>query len=133
MYSNINIWAVIAAGLSSFVLGGIWYSRLLFGLTWGKAAGIDCTDTNKKHKPLVFVIAIILSIIAAYAFAIFLGTAPSLKNAVIWGLIVGACFVATSFAINYLFAERSFKLILIDGGYHIFQFVLYGVVLGLWH
>lgn len=95
--------------------------------------GEKCDETKKGHKPLVFVVAIILSIIAAYAFAVFLGSAPSLKYAVTWGFIIGACFVATSFGINYLFAQRSLKLFLIDGGYHILQFMLYGVVLGFWH
>lgn len=30
-------------------------------------------------------------------------------------------------------AMGSFKLGLIDGGYHVLQFVLYGLILGLWH
>ena len=42
-------------------------------------------------------------------------------------------FVATSFGINYAFAQRSLKLWLIDGGYHLLQFALYGLILGLWH
>ena len=29
--------------------------------------------------------------------------------------------------------NRSFKLWLIDGGYHTLQFTLYGLILGLWH
>lgn len=133
MLSNINIWAVLVAGLSAFVLGGIWYSPLLFVKIWCKEAGMDYTNTKKGHKPLVFIIAILLSIIAAFAFAKFLGHAPSFNYAVMWGFIIGACWVATSFGINYLFAQRSFKLFLIDGVYHILQFTLYGVVLGLWH
>jgi hypothetical protein len=49
------------------------------------------------------------------------------------GFMVGVAFVATSFAINYAFAQRSLKLWLIDGGYHTLQFTLYGLILGLWH
>mgnify|MGYP001792400874 CR=1 FL=1 len=56
-----------------------------------------------------------------------------LPDAVGVGLIVGVCWVATSFGINYLFARRSLKLWLIDAGYHTLQFALYGLVLGLWH
>jgi hypothetical protein len=48
------------------------------------------------------------------------------------GALVGAGFVATSFGINYAFAQRSLKLWLIDGGYHLLQFTLYGLILGLW-
>jgi hypothetical protein len=49
------------------------------------------------------------------------------------GLLAGAGFVATSFGINYQFANRSSLLWLIDGGYHTVQFVLFGLVLGLFH
>ncbi len=49
------------------------------------------------------------------------------------GALVGFGFVAASFGINYQFAQRSFKLWLIDGGYHTVQFLLFGVILGLWH
>ena len=41
--------------------------------------------------------------------------------------------VAASFGINYQFANRSLTLWLIDGGYHTVQFLLFGLVLGLWH
>ena len=49
------------------------------------------------------------------------------------GFLTGLAYVAMSFGINYAFAGRSFKLWLIDGGYHTLQFTLYGLILGLWH
>ncbi len=49
------------------------------------------------------------------------------------GLLVGAAFVAASFGINYQFADRKMTMWLIDGGYHTAQFVLFGLILGLWH
>jgi hypothetical protein len=58
---------------------------------------------------------------------------PDLLRAVHDGVLVGLAIVAMSFAINYTFAQRSLKLWLIDGGYHTLQFVLYGLILGLWH
>ncbi len=35
--------------------------------------------------------------------------------------------------INYQFADRPTSAILIDGGYFIAQFLIYAVILGLWH
>ena len=61
-----------------------------------------------------------------------LGAAPPFAAAIKTGMIVGAGFVATSFGINCQFAQRSYKLWLIDGGYHTMQFVLFGAILGLW-
>jgi len=36
----INLFAVLTAAASSFLLGGLWYSASLFGPAWGRAAGL---------------------------------------------------------------------------------------------
>ena len=128
---DVNWLAVVVAAVSAFVLGGIWYGPL-FKTTWCREAGVDM-DANARHPAAVFGGAFVLSLVAAIAFAWYLGPAPKLHLALHSGLYVGVAFVATSFGINYAFAQRSLKLWLIDGGYHTLQFVLYGLVLGLWH
>ena len=74
-----------------------------------------------------------LSLIAAFVFAMFLGPAPALSFALAAGSSAGLCWVAASLGINYLFERKPFKLFLINGGYFTLQFTLYGLVLGLWH
>jgi hypothetical protein len=127
---DINLWAVIAAAVSSFALGGLWYGPL-FKVAWCREAGID-PSSKPAHPGMVFGAAFLLSLLAAYVFALFLGHKP-VADAVAVGLIVGVCWVATSFGINYLFAARSLKVWAIDAGYHTLQFALYGLILGLWH
>lgn len=128
---DINVLAVVAAAVSSFVLGGLWYSPMLFGRIWSREAGI--ADKGAGHPAIVFGIGFLLSLIAAAVFAMFLGPDPALKFAVGAGVAAGLFWVATSFGINYLFANRGLKLWLIDGGYHTLQFALYGLIFGAWH
>ncbi|HEX6928948.1 MAG TPA: DUF1761 domain-containing protein [Gammaproteobacteria bacterium] len=128
--SEINIWAVLAAAVSAFVLGGLWYS-VLFGRIWMRETGMTEEKAQQGHPARVFGGAFILSLLAAYAFAMFLGATPW-KEATFYGFAAGLFWVAGSFGINYLFAQRSFKLWLIDGGYHTLQFTLYGLIIGLW-
>lgn len=125
-----NIWAILLAAVSSFMLGGLWYSDALFGKIWNRENG-DVPQTG--HPAQVFGVAFVFSLIAAFAFAWWLGPAPALKTAITAGAVVGVGMVATSFGINYQFAQRSFKLLLIDGGYHAVQFLIFGLILGLWH
>lgn len=125
-----NHWAVLVAAVSSFVLGGLWYSPALFGKVWNRENG---SPPQPGHPARVFGIAFVFSLIAAYAFAWWLGPTPALDRAVAAGLAAGFGIAAASFGINYQFAQRSFLLWLIDGGYHTAQFVLFGVILGLWH
>jgi hypothetical protein len=134
---QVNWWAVIVAAGSSFLLGGLWYAKPVFGLIWGREAGMLPADgampKGPKHPTRVFIASFIFSLIAAWAFAFLLGPNPSLAEALHMGLLVGACFVAASFGINYQFANRSTLMWLIDGGYHLVQFLIFGLVLGLWH
>src|SRR5687768_15949964 len=102
-----NHLAVIAAAASSFVLGGLWYSKALFGDRWNRENG---GVPPPGHPAAVFGVAFVFSLVAAYAFAWFLGPAPALPVALHHGLLVGAGLVATSFGINYRFAQRSFAL-----------------------
>jgi hypothetical protein len=130
---QVNFIAVLVAAASAFLLGGLWYSPVLFGKVWAREAGIPYDQPKKTPGPLLFAVSFLFSLIAALVFALFLGRNPPLSTAVRDGLTIGACWVATSFGINYQFSNRTFKLFLIDAGYYVVQFTLYGVILGLWH
>ena len=124
--------AIVLAAIGSFLLGGPWYSKKVFGALWGREAGQTAAPSRPKHPAKVFAVSFVFSLVAATAFAWWLGPQPTLATALGRGLIAGACFVATSFGINYQFAGRSTRLWLIDGGYHAAQFAIYGLVIGLW-
>ena len=128
--SGINVWAAYAAALSSFALCGLWYSPVLFGAAWNRANG---STPHQGHPARVFGLSFVFALVAAVAFAVWLGPEPDFAFAVKQGLLVGLCFVTASFGINYQFAARSTTLWLIEGGYHVVQFLLFGVVHGLWH
>jgi len=113
------------------VLGGLWYGPL-FKNAWCREAGVD-PDSAPRHPSMTFAIAFACSLLAAFVFALTLGPTASPSDGVAAGFAVGLFFVAMSFGINYAFAQRSLKLWMIDSGYHILQFTLYGLILGSWH
>lgn len=131
--SEINLLAVLVAAVSSFLVGGLWYSPMLFGNIWNRENGSSPKAGEGSHPAKVFGISFVFSLIAAFAFALWLGPAPELGDAIVRGLLAGFGMVAASFGINYQFANRSTTLWLVDGGYHTVQFLLFGVILGLWH
>ena len=130
---GVNIFAVLAAAISAFVLGGLWYSPVLFGKRWQALAGLSDEDLKAANPAVKFGISFVLALVAALVFAVFLGPEPAFSFAAGAGLAAGLCWVATSFGINYLFEHKSIGLFLINGGYHTAQFTLMGVILGLWH
>ena len=133
-----NHLAILTCAVSVFLLGGPWYSKAMFLRPWAKANGIDpdaLRPEGTKHPALVFGVAFLMAWIAAYAFAILVGHGHGPLPLLHWlhhGFVCGAGIAATSFAINYQFANKPTVLLLIDGGYHIVQFAFYGLILGLW-
>ena len=130
--ANINYWAVLIAALSSFLLGGFWYSAALFGKVWKREAGRE-DEVKHGHPAKVFGVSFLFALISAAAFAWWLGPTPPIGDALQKGTVAGVGFVAACFGINYQFADRSTLMWLIDGGYHAVQFLLFGLILGLWH
>lgn len=128
---ELNYLAVIAAAVSSFLLGGLWYSPALFLKPWNAAMG-RTEESPNGHPGKVFGLSFAFSVVAAAAFAYVVGPAPALMPALHSALIIGICFVTMSFGINYQFANRPVTALLIDGGYHTGQFILYAVVYSFW-
>ena len=128
---DVNWLAVIAAAISSFLLGGIWYGPV-FGKAWMKAAGLDEAALKSRNLGLVFGGSFVLALIAAASFAVFLGPEVDATTGALYGATAGVCWVAGSFGINYLFERKSLALFLINGGYHAIQFTLMGLILGAW-
>lgn len=129
---HLNWLAVIAAALSSFVLGGLWYGPL-FAKPWMKAAGVSAEQVAAGNKGLIFGGSFVLALIAAATFAFFLGSSIDAGAGALYGLTAGLCWVTTSFGSTYLFEHKPMSLFLINGGYRTLQFTLIGLILGAWH
>ena len=128
---EINWIAVVVAAVASFLLGGLWYSPAMFGKAWQREAGLTDAQVASGNKARIFGLTFVLSLLAAWNFANFLGPRPSLALGTAAGFSAGLLWVAGSFGINYLFERRSLKLFLINGGYHTLQFTIIGLVLAL--
>ena len=129
---EINIWAIITAAVASLVLGGLWYSPMLFGKAWQREVGLSDEELAKGNMAVILGSTLVLCFVASFVFAMFLGPRPPLALGLGAGFSAGLCWVSASFGINYLFERKSFKLFAINGGYHTLQFTLIGLILALW-
>ena len=130
---HVNLIAVLLCGIASLVLGGIWYSPVLFAKPWQRFAGLSDEQARSGNMVMIFGLAFVLSLIAAYVFGMFLGTSMPLAGALGAGFSAGLCWVGAAFGINYLFERRPLGLWAINAGYHTLQFTLFGLILGLMH
>jgi hypothetical protein len=140
--NTINWFAVLVAGISSFVVGGIWYSPGLFGKAWMKANNFTEEQIQKgTNKGKVFGFTLIFSLIMAVNLAMFLADAPAgcencrMKADVSFGAIAGALAGVWTFcaiAIHSLFELKTWRLILINGFYSLVALTLMGAIIGAW-
>jgi hypothetical protein len=127
MTMSIDPLAVAVAALATFVVGGPWYK--VFDERWRREMG---AKNPPGHPAKVFGLAYVFSLISTGLLSAYLGPDAGALTGAKCGALVGACFVAASFGVNYLFANRSFTVLAIDGGFHIVQFTAFGLILGLW-
>jgi hypothetical protein len=127
---EVNWLAVALCAVSSLMLGGIWYSPMLFAKAWQKGAGLSDDELKSGNMAKIFGLTFVLSFIAAAVFAMFLGPNFGLGPATAAGFSAGLCWVAASYGITYLFEHRPLKLWLVNGGYHTLQFALFGAIIG---
>lgn len=99
---EINWFAVVLSGFSAFVLGGIWYGPL-FGKAWQARVGLSDERIKGANPAKVYGGALVLSLLAAFVFAMFLGPEPGVGFATGAGFAAGLAWVAASFGISYLF------------------------------
>ena len=128
---ELNWLAVVIAALASFLLGGLWYSPVLFGKAWQRETGLTDEQLKQGNMAKIFGLSFVLALLAAWNFGNFLGPRPSLALGLGAGASAGLLWVAGSFGINYLFERKSLKLFLINGGYHTLQFTIIGLALAL--
>ena len=70
--SNINYFAVVVAALSTFLLGGLWYSPMLFGKPWMRANNFSEADLQTFSKARMFGWSFVFSLVMAMNLAMFL-------------------------------------------------------------
>ena len=71
-FSKINYFAVLVAALSTFVLGGLWYSPLLFGKAWMRVNNFSDTDVAGFSKARMFGWSFIFALIMSLNLSMFL-------------------------------------------------------------
>ncbi|MBL9134369.1 MAG: DUF1761 domain-containing protein [Verrucomicrobiales bacterium] len=130
---QIHLGAILVAAVSTFVLGGLWYSPVLFGKAWMRVNAFTEGDLQRRGVGRPFIGSAFFALIMATNLAFFLADA---KTDVWWGMTAGALagfgWVATSFGTIALFENRSWTYLGIHAGYQIAAFVLMGLILGGW-
>lgn len=131
-FQNLNWLAIIVAAVSAFILGGLWYSPLMFAKRWMKETGISEESTKDINMIKLFSFAFILSMIASFFLAMFIGVKAGAGFGALAGFIAGLGWVFTFMGIIYLFEARTLAHFLINSIYSIISLTIMGAIIGVW-
>jgi Protein of unknown function (DUF1761) len=124
---------IAAAAVSFFLVGGLWYSPILFANPWMKANGFTAADLSARGGAgRIFGLSFVLALVSSVNLVFFLGDAGTTAA---WGATAGALsavWIVAAFGITYLFERKPMKLFLINAGYYAVAFPLMGFILGAW-
>lgn len=136
MEVQVNFLAVLAAMLSSLVVGSTWYARSVFGNAWIKLAKIDMSK-NKGSVAKPIVITMVVSLITAYVLAhvTYLSNQffdhSFLQDALATAFWMWLGFTAARFITHDAFEGRPAKLTLINISNEFVTLMVMGLTIGL--
>ena len=130
---SINWWAVLAAVVSNFVIGGVWYSPALFINPWLEMSGVAKSDFD-SGLPKALIGDLFSSIAMALALDQVLrsmGTVD-LGHGLFVAFLMWLGFVAATLLGSVTYEHRPVKYFAINAGYCLVTMVTMGAILTLW-
>jgi hypothetical protein len=128
----INHIAVLVCAVMSLLIGGLWWSPLMFAKAWQREVGLSDEQLKQMNPGKTFGLTFVLAYLASYNMAFFLGAQGTTWQ---WGITAGmlAGFWAIAmYVIISLFEQRTLKHMLINVGYIAVYFSVIGFILGIW-
>ncbi len=134
---SINYWAVLTAGVASFVLGMIWYAPGVFGNAWmrlGKFSKESMDEARKKGMAWRFLTMFLGSLLIAYILAHFVQYTSSMTFAMgmTTGFWVWLGFVVPVLIGSVLWENKPFTYYLINAAFHLVSLLVMGGILAVW-
>ncbi len=155
---DINFLALLLAALSSLVIGFVWYNPKVFGNIWMKEAGMTEEKMKGSNMIAIFGMSILYAffisfilqmlVIHQYGALGMVGGDPSIakpsyeafiadyglafrtfKHGALHGFMTGLFFVLPIIGVNSLYERRSFKYVLVCGGYWVITCMFMGGII----
>jgi hypothetical protein len=127
--SDINLLAVLVAGVAHMVTGLVWYTPKLFGNAWAELTGKDLKPARQWLVAGIIghqVIALALAVIVRLA------DATTVAGGIAVAALVWLGFVVTLEVGELIWEKIPFRLFLIRIGNHLVALGIAGAILAVW-
>jgi hypothetical protein len=138
---SINWLAVLACVVISMISGSLWYNPKTFFPMWWKGIGkTEKDDPGSNNMGVTWALTVLSSVVQAVFISIAVTVMGKITpggitagTGILTGLLLWIGVVAPTYLVNKLFAGHGLKIWAIEVGNHLVNFLLFGLVFGLWH
>jgi len=134
--TQINVLALLVAGVSPFALGALWYSPVGFGKAWAAAHGytkeklVDLRQAAGRAYAVSLLCYLFMALVIAILVAL-TGVATFIQG--MWlGTLLWAGFAFTIGLTGNMFSKKPLSTFLIDTGYQLVYLNIMGGILAAW-
>lgn len=126
-----NYLAALAATVSTFVIGFVWYHPKVFGNEWMRGVGLTEERLKASNFGATMGANAVVTFLSALALTLLVGSAASPIDGLKTGLFIGIFYAATTHVMHTLYELRSPRVIMIGAGHDIVHYAVMGLVMGL--
>lgn len=133
MSETFNVLTYLAAVIVYIGIGALWYSPKVFFKPWAKEVKISMDSINKTMQQQAMMGSVIAAFITGWVLWVFitkLGVQTPIYGAFV-GFMIGVGFITMAIATNFLYENKSPKLLAITAGHHIVAITIMGAILGI--
>ncbi len=140
-FPAVNYLAIIVAAIVIFILGGLWYSPILFAKKWialqGRTVEQERAQAASANMPVMYLSAFVTAFLTAWVMAYLIAhmgaiTEINAGHGAMFGSICWLGFAAPTSYATAIFSGKPKQLWLIDTSYNLVSFVLAGIILAVW-
>lgn len=139
MEISVNYWAIIVGAILSMVIGAIWYGPI-FGKKWMEIVGVDPNDKEtlakmQKSAMPMYIVQFVLTLFQILVLAHLIAD-TKLVGGLERSLWIWAAFIIPTLAGAVMWTNDSGRIkwsrFLIQGGYQLIIFIVFGLLLQFW-
>ena len=137
----VNYLAIVVAAIVIFILGGLWYSPVLFAKKWialqGRTEEQVRAQAASANMPVLYVSAFVCAFLTAWVMAHLIAhmaaiTEVNAGHGALFGVVCWLGFAAPTSYATAIFSGKPKQLWFIDTSYNLVSFALAGIILAVW-
>lgn len=140
-FPAVNYLAIVVAAIVIFILGGLWYSPVLFAKKWialqGRTEEQVRAQAASANMPVLYVSAFVCAFLTAWVMAHLIAhmaaiTEVNAGHGALFGVVCWLGFAAPTSYATAIFSGKPKQLWFIDTSYNLVSFALAGIILAVW-